>query len=378
MKDPVFPVAAGAGALLVLLPLSWHLNARNWAMLLLIWWIFVANIVQFINSLVWWNKTDNCAPIWCDISTRLYIMSTMGVPCATWSIAIRLESIASTRSAVQSRGLLKKRALLELTLCVLVPVLYAVCAIVWQGHRFDIYEGMGCYTAAYLSVPWLLLSPIPILIASIGSLIFSTLAFRWFLLRRRQFLAVLVSSGSRLDQSRYLRMMAFCSVDMLLTVPFTVINLTLLLRESNGTLKPYTSWSDVHFDFGTVLPIPASAFGTEVPASSFHRFNMTRWSAPIASFVFFALFGMTQDAMQEYRRVYRAISRHAQHRIMPRQGIAEGDSSCNGQSPNYELQPALPTPTLAKSSCLDRSSHGRNSFDQIHSVMVKTEHEVLY
>lgn len=173
MKDPVFPAISAVATLLTLAPLLWHMRSRNWAMLCLILWIAVANFTQFINTALWWSSTSNFAPLWCDISTRLYLMSALGVPCATWCIAMRLERIASTRQVSRGGGFRKKEVCIDLGLCLLLPLIYAALAIVWQGHRFDIYEGMGCYTASYYSWPWLLLSPLPVIAVSLLSLVFS-------------------------------------------------------------------------------------------------------------------------------------------------------------------------------------------------------------
>lgn len=133
MKDPVFPAFAGLGALLVLLPLTWHARTGNVAMILLIFWIFVANAVQFINSIVWYNNADIKGVVWGDISTRLYLMSAIGVPACTLCIAVRLESIASTRVVAQTPASKKRQRLFEIGMGILLPLLYVALAIVWQG-----------------------------------------------------------------------------------------------------------------------------------------------------------------------------------------------------------------------------------------------------
>lgn len=98
-------------------------------------------------------------------------------------------------------------------------------------------------------------------------------------------------------------MAAFCLVDVLITIPFTVGNLASELRDT--PLQSYSSWADVHYDWNTVVQIPAAAFDAPGLQSAFSRFDLVRWSAPIAAIVLFAIFGLTQDAITEYRRLFR-------------------------------------------------------------------------
>lgn len=116
-------------------------------------------------------------------------------------------------------------------------------------------------------------------------------------------MAVLASSGSNLNTSRYVRMMAFCLVDMIVTIPITVGNLASELHDTE--LLPYDSWANVHYQWDTVVQIPATAFDDPGLRSAFSRFDLVRWSAPVAALIFFAIFGLTQDAVTEYRRLCR-------------------------------------------------------------------------
>lgn len=133
MKDPVFPVFAALGTVLVLLPLTWHARTGNIAMVLLIIWIALANFIQFVNTVIWYSNVDNKAPVWCDISTRLYLMSIIAVPACNLCIAVRLESIASTREVVQTASAKKRQKIFELTMGILLPLVYVALAVVWQG-----------------------------------------------------------------------------------------------------------------------------------------------------------------------------------------------------------------------------------------------------
>lgn len=132
-RDPVFPIFAAIGTLLALLPLTWHARTGNVAMILLIFWISLSNFIQFVNTVVWYNNTDDVARPWCDISTRLYLASVIAIPACTLCIAVRLESIASTRVVSQTPDAKRRQRVFELLMGILLPLVYVALAIVWQG-----------------------------------------------------------------------------------------------------------------------------------------------------------------------------------------------------------------------------------------------------
>lgn len=132
-RDAVFPVFAALGTLLTLLPLTWHARTGNIAMILLIFWIALCNFIQFVNTVIWFNNTDDHSRGWCDLSTRLYLMSVIAIPACTLCIAVRLESIASTRVVAQTPSSKRNQKVFELAMGVLLPLVYVALAIVWQG-----------------------------------------------------------------------------------------------------------------------------------------------------------------------------------------------------------------------------------------------------
>lgn len=64
---PLFPIMAGLGFFLVLIPLPWHLQAWNSGTCYYMMWTALACLNQFVNSIVWSGDAINKAPVWCDI-----------------------------------------------------------------------------------------------------------------------------------------------------------------------------------------------------------------------------------------------------------------------------------------------------------------------
>lgn len=73
MQHLELPICSFISALIVILPLSCHWHAHNVAALALMSWLFIANIIYAINSLVWADNIQNSVPVWCDISKFFFI-----------------------------------------------------------------------------------------------------------------------------------------------------------------------------------------------------------------------------------------------------------------------------------------------------------------
>lgn len=132
---PFFPIMAGLGFLLALVPLPWHLEAWNSGTCYYMMWTALACLNQFVNSIVWSDDAVNRAPIWCDIcefprtsrlfplylslmpltATRITLAAAFGIPASALCIMRRLHSIsrihavAATHSEA-SRSTLSRRS----------------------------------------------------------------------------------------------------------------------------------------------------------------------------------------------------------------------------------------------------------------------------
>lgn len=65
---PQYPIISFICTIIILLPISSHWKARNVATLSMIAWLFVINLVRFVDTLVWANNVVTRLVIWCDIS----------------------------------------------------------------------------------------------------------------------------------------------------------------------------------------------------------------------------------------------------------------------------------------------------------------------
>lgn len=296
---PAFPIFAFLGFLLVLIPLPWHLEAWNSGTCYYMMWAAVACLNQFVNSIVWHKNALNLAPVWCDISSRIIVASSVGIPAASLCIQMRLFNIAQLQTVSVSRAD-KFRAILKDTLiCVVFPMVYLVFYYIVQGHRFDVYEDVGCQPTVYDTLPSFFLVDIWPVIIGLISMVFCALSLRLFIKRRAQFTR-LMASNSPVTINRYLRLMAMAFTEMLLTVPLGAYSI--YLNATEHEVQPWISWTNVHYGFSRVGQVPAVVW--HLDHVTVVAIELSRWSLPFCAILFFLFFGFAEEARRHYKLAF--------------------------------------------------------------------------
>jgi pheromone a factor receptor len=117
----------------------------------------------------------------------------------------------------------------------------------------------------------------------------SVLVLRWFLMRRRQFTAVLASSSSGLNTNKYIRLMALSLTELAFGVPVAIY--VFVANLTGQELNPYTSWEDVHHNFDTTYSITLDMISPD----DARAVEFSRWVGVITAIIFFIFFGLTQE-----------------------------------------------------------------------------------
>ncbi|KAI0632778.1 pheromone A receptor-domain-containing protein [Trametes polyzona] len=295
---PAFPILAFLGFLVVLVPLPWHLQAWNSGTCLFMFWTALASLNLFINSIVWHGNALNVAPAWCDISSRITIAGTVAIPAASLCINRRLYKIASVRTVALTRADKRQAVIGDICIGLGLPLLAVIMCNAMLGHRFDIYEDIGCQPAIYntpLTFPLLLCWPI-----AIGAVsgVYCAMSLHAFNKRRAQF-AEFLSSHSALTVTRYFRLMAIATTDLLCSVPISAYGIYLNIVDSE--IHPWISWDDTHFQFWKVYQIPAVVW--RMDRNTIISFELSRWLVPFCALLFFAFFGFAAEARTYYARL---------------------------------------------------------------------------
>jgi len=150
----------------------------------------------------------------------------------------------------------------------------------------------------------------------LASAIYSICTIRELAIRRAQFREFL-AANKNLSASRYFRLMGLASLEVFLTIPLACVSI--YLDVSIG-VQPYENWANAHFDFSTIVQIPAAVWKADpVIAGSF---EMSRYALVFCAFVFFAFFGFADEARRNYRLAYTSVAK--------RVGLSTGTMSTTG------------------------------------------------
>ncbi|RDX44940.1 fungal pheromone STE3G-protein-coupled receptor [Lentinus brumalis] len=294
MAHLALPVTAFLGAIFVLIPLPSHWRARNYATVSLVFWLFLINILYGINSTIWNDNVRIRLLVWCDITTKLTIGASIGLPAAAMCICKHLESVASGRIVRISFADKQRRMLFELAMCFLLPIIIMALHYVVQGHRFDIVEAFGCQPATYYSIPGVFIVWFPPLLLGTISMIYACLALYHFIRHRVTFAAVLRNSSSSMTPNHYLRLMALAITQVVWQTVLTAIPMYVNIAFG---LRPWTNWADVHSDWLRVDVYMLDEFMPSFRTQMFVFFFVM----PASSLLFFLFFGFGEQAKNDYR-----------------------------------------------------------------------------
>ncbi|KAG8687519.1 a-factor receptor [Ceratobasidium sp. 423] len=307
MSNPLFPVLPICNALaivLVLLPVSWHWKAKNTGTLLYIGWTVLGNLNFMINTIVWRGSYEDLAPHWCDISSKIVIGQSVGLTAASLCINRKLYNIATIQSVSITPASRRRTMMVDLFLGIVFPIIVMGLHYIVQPTRYNIIENIGCWPNIYnslLAIPMVFMWPI---IISCASFIYCSLSIRGFLKARQQFNQVLNNSGSGINMSRYFRLMALASEEMLFSIPFA----SYLLKQNLTLAKqvPWTSWADTHQYYDTTIwKSPWILIKANQP--SFNAVMVSLWVLPAGGYLFFIWFGLGGEAFAAYKSMFYTV-----------------------------------------------------------------------
>lgn len=213
-----------------------------------------------------------------------------------------------------------------------------------QGHRFDLFEDIGCTPATYISAPALCLVLIPPIMISLASFFyagqhhylqsnspFSLVLTLFFvakslrhILRHRSEFARHLNSHTAISSGRYFRLMALA---VTVTVWDTGINAYIIYYDISLGLLPYVNWEFVHFNFSRIQQLPLFI----LPQYVKDQLHFQWWIPPATSLTFFIFFGFGTEAMSNYRTAFRWF-----RRTVLRQNIRKSSSPGVDVLPSYQ------------------------------------------
>ncbi|VDB95833.1 unnamed protein product [Peniophora sp. CBMAI 1063] len=309
---PLYPIASALASamLLVVLVNSFIRQSWNLGVAFLCFWLFVELLTATINHVVWSDNADVKLYIYCDIVTHTQMITYIVKPMATLIITRRLYLIAS----LQTVELPSKRRwdlAVEWTLGLVIPLLVAgPIYYVNQGTRFAIDESFGCAITFELSVLEILVLDSWTIVPPLVSIAIYYPEVAKLYYRQRKDINSFLRSNSSVSRTNYLRILILASIDILLTLPLAIVDITLKIVQGldNPSSFPFypgwtllhTAWEPESFSYAE-----QQSFGTAYVAGSY----FSNWSSPVLAFAIFGLFGLTSEARTSYWRIICTIGR---------------------------------------------------------------------
>ncbi|EAU87392.2 pheromone B alpha 1 receptor [Coprinopsis cinerea okayama7 len=320
----VFSMFAFIGFLCCAIPFPWHLEAWNTGTCLYMFWTGLGCLFQFVNSIVWNRNAINWAPVWCDITARFIVGCSWAIPAASLCINRRLYHIASVRSVTISRAEKRRAIMVDLAIGLGLPILGMILQYIPQGHRFNIFEDVGCYPFTYNTPVAFALVWCPPVAIGLVSGVYCVLSIRNFWKRHNQF-SELLSNHSNLTSNRYIRLMALAATDVLLTVPLG--SWAISLNVSMG-IHPWLGWEDTHRGFSRVDQFPAILWRSDKITEICIEF--TRWNIVVCALVFFAFFGFADEARKHYKSAVSTVAKKMGYSTFSSTGSGTGIFASTG------------------------------------------------
>ena len=193
--------------------------------------------------------------------------------------------------------------------------------IIVEGHRFDIFEDVGCYPNFYnvpLAFPLVYIWPLVInIVTAVYSCVLCSLVrspsstadhtldlnIRLFWKSSRQ-LKDMLGSNTIPHQNRYIRLIALCSTQIFCSLPMTIFPIYFNARVA--PMFPWISWDDTHFNYSFVDQIPSVVWRASAAAET--ALELHRWFLVLSAFLYFAFFGFAEEARKNYRLAYSFAS----------------------------------------------------------------------
>ncbi|KAF9477444.1 pheromone B alpha 1 receptor [Pholiota conissans] len=325
--NAIFSTFAFIGFLMCAIPFPWHLEAWNTGTCLYMAWTGLSCLFQFINSIVWNRNAINWSPIWCDITARFIVGASWGIPASSLCINRRLYNISAMQSVTVTKAEKRRAVMIDLAVGLGMPIFGMTIQYIAQGHRFNIFEDVGCFPATYNTpVAYALVYCPPIAIGMVSA-VYAILSIRAFNKSRAQF-NELLSSYNNLNSSRYVRLMCLAGIEVACTVPLG--SYAIYLNVIAG-IRPWISWEDTHADFSRVDQIPALLW--RLTRNGEVSIELTRWLVIICAFIFFGFFGFADEAKKNYRSAFETVAKRVGLSTMSSSGAAVSTlTSFNGKS----------------------------------------------
>jgi Pheromone A receptor len=123
--------------------------------------------------------------------------------------------------------------------------------------------------------------------------------------RGREVKSILASSTGSFDYNHYIRLFMLSGIDILITIPY---NIWYLMTLATANILPWPGWNAIHNSNWSQILLVTLAVLRNFP-QSLYRVQVPRWMYVVYGFIFFALFGISDEAMKRYWSAWQYVSK---------------------------------------------------------------------
>ncbi|KIJ69831.1 hypothetical protein HYDPIDRAFT_142477 [Hydnomerulius pinastri MD-312] len=306
--NALFSAFSFIGFILSTIPLCWHLQASNAGICMYLTWTSLGCLILFINSIVWDDNVINWVPVWCDITARFLVGSSIGIPASGLCIIRKLFRITRLSSLREDKDDKRRALLIDLAVGIGFPCLIMALQYIVQGHRFNIYEQIGCFPATYPTIQAFIVVTMWPVVIGIISAVLAVLTFRAAYYQKAM-LDEYLRTSCDISADCYWRLMALCATEICCTVPCGVV--AIVMDTINGQVQPYISWDNVHADFSRVAQFPTVVWQSNPVIAG--GIELTRWLYILCALMSFGFFGLGEEARESYKHALWVAASPVKH-----------------------------------------------------------------
>lgn len=276
-------------------PLAWHSQSKNVPAIVLICWLLVIDLSYIVSASVWsgedfmmrWSGKG-----WCDLVVKLQVGANVGISCAICTVVNNLHTVLKADSVLPDANSWRKICR-DLAVCLVPPVVVMALSFLVQMHRYGVTRYYGCLNL--LSPTWVttVLYTMWPFVASTVAAVYASLVLYIFYRKRKDVKDILHCTNSKLNLTRFARLLVFCCLIILVMFPLSIYALVEDVKSFHGKFR----FKEVH----------SSALWNFIPKIDAGERLLTVWLYVLMSYLVFFIFGLGADALHMYANFLRSI-----------------------------------------------------------------------
>ena len=168
-----------------------------------------------------------------------------------------------------------------------------------EDFRFVIMEDYGCNQTVFVTWVALIILYIPPVLLEIIAGVYGCLSIRAFYNRSNK----THINDFNFDSNRYARLIFFSTCDLLCGIPITSFYLYIAITDLFP--GPFPGLKEEHKNFFFINEVPATVWRSTTLSELAGELN--RWILVWGAFLFFAIFGFTEESRNNYRSILQSV-----------------------------------------------------------------------